>query len=312
VGVIGIGYLGRFHADKYSAIDKVTIGGLADVEDNYLSEIASRTGADPYRDYRDLIGKVDAVSIVTPTPTHYQIAKFFLEHGVHVLLEKPITTSVSDAKDLIHTAKIKGLILQVGHIERFNPSFIELQSRVSCPSIIEAHRLTTNKERSLCTNVVLDLMVHDVDLISEIVSSEVTELECFGNSIITDSTDVAYARIGFANGCVATVTASRVSQSEVRKFRLFQEDGTYTIDFINKTILESRPDKDHIYRISFDSVDVLEIEIRSFIDSVRLGRPPVVSGEDGLRALELSQKIEAMIQKNHAASISSCSDSSAA
>lgn len=305
VGVIGIGYLGRYHASKYHMMRSVILGGLSDVEDTYLHAVAKQTGAGSYKDYRQLIGRVDAVSVVTPTPTHFPIAKFFLEHGVHVLIEKPITIHPHEAEELIHIAKINGLILQVGHIERFNPSFIELQKQIKCPMIIDAHRLSPTKKRSLSTNVVLDLMIHDVDLISEIVKSEVKEIECHGNSVVTNSIDIAFSRIRFENGCVANVTASRVSHREVRKFRLFQNGCTYLIDFISRCSLKSRPGSESIYKIEFDKVDILEQELSAFIHSVRYGTQPIVTGKDGLRALKLSREIENRILSDQPSSSAS-------
>lgn len=292
VGIVGIGYLGRFHVDKYYRIKDVKIAGISDITDTYLSEVASKVGTKIYKDYRDLAGKVDAVSVVTPTPSHYQISKFFLENGIHVLVEKPITISIQEAEDLISIAENRCLILQVGHIERFNPSFTELQKYIDCPRVVEAHRLSQIKERSLSSSVILDLMVHDVDLISEIINSEVADIEGYGNSVITNSIDVAYSRILFENGCTACITASRVSRSEVRKLRVFQNGETYTIDFMNKTLIKSVPTKRSITVKRFDPTDMLELEIRSFINSIQNNLEPVVSGIDALRALKLTKTIE--------------------
>jgi predicted dehydrogenase len=292
--VIGVGYLGRFHAQKYALLGDCSLVGVVDVEPETAARVASEVRSRAYPDYRDLLGKVDAVSVVTPTPTHYEIARAFLDGGAHVLVEKPITESTAQAEQLISAARQAGRVLQVGHLERFNPAILAAESLLSRPRFIECHRLAPFKERGTEVNVVLDLMIHDIDLVQMIVGSPVAALEAIGTPVFSAEIDIANARLRFESGCVANVTASRVSLKTERKLRVFRDDAYLSIDLQQKilTVIRKRAGPVgegqlpvQIEEQSFDQGDALLAEIESFIAAIRAERPVLVSGEDGLRAL---------------------------
>jgi predicted dehydrogenase len=292
--VIGVGYLGRFHAQKYALLGDCSLVGVVDVEPETAARVASEVRSRAYPDYRDLLGKVDAVSVVTPTPTHYEIARAFLDGGAHVLVEKPITESTAQAERLISAARQAGRVLQVGHLERFNPAILAAESLLSRPRFIECHRLAPFKERGTEVNVVLDLMIHDIDLVQMIVGSPVAALEAIGTPVFSAEIDIANARLRFESGCVANVTASRVSLKTERKLRVFRDDAYLSIDLQQKilTVIRKRAGPVgegqlpvQIEEQSFDQGDALLAEIESFIAAIRAERPVLVSGEDGLRAL---------------------------
>jgi predicted dehydrogenase len=292
--VIGVGYLGRFHAQKYALLADCSLVGVVDVEPETAARVASEVRSRAYPDYRDLLGKVDAVSVVTPTPTHYEIARAFLDGGAHVLVEKPITESTAQAEQLINAARQAGRVLQVGHLERFNPAILAAESLLSRPRFIECHRLAPFKERGTEVNVVLDLMIHDIDLVQMIVGSPVAALEAIGTPVFSAEIDIANARLRFESGCVANVTASRVSLKTERKLRVFRDDAYLSIDLQQKilTVIRKRAGPVgegqlpvQIEEQSFDQGDALLAEIESFIAAIRAERPVLVSGEDGLRAL---------------------------
>jgi predicted dehydrogenase len=292
--VIGVGYLGRFHAQKYALLGDCSLVGVVDVEPETAARVASEVRSRAYPDYRDLLGKVDAVSVVTPTPTHYEIARAFLDGGAHVLVEKPITESTAQAEQLINAARQAGRVLQVGHLERFNPAILAAESLLSRPRFIECHRLAPFKERGTEVNVVLDLMIHDIDLVQMIVGSPVAALEAIGTPVFSAEIDIANARLRFESGCVANVTASRVSLKTERKLRVFRDDAYLSIDLQQKilTVIRKRAGPVgegqlpvQIEEQSFDQGDALLAEIESFIAAIRAERPVLVSGEDGLRAL---------------------------
>jgi predicted dehydrogenase len=292
--VIGVGYLGRYHAQKYALLGDCSLVGVVDVEPETAARVAAEVRSRAYPDYRALLGKVDAVSVVTPTPTHYEIARAFLDSGAHVLVEKPITESTAQAERLISAARQAGRVLQVGHLERFNPAILAAESLLSSPRFIECHRLAPFKERGTEVNVVLDLMIHDIDLVQMIVGSPVAALEAIGTPVFSAEIDIANARLRFESGCVANVTASRVSLKTERKLRVFRDDAYLSIDLQQKilTVIRKRAGPVgegqlpvQIEEQSFDQGDALLAEIESFIAAIRAERPVLVSGEDGLRAL---------------------------
>ena len=211
VGVVGVGYLGKFHAEKYSQMSTVDLVGVVDTNPSKAQEIANQVDASAFTRYDQLFGNVDAVSIAVPTPMHYAIGHDFLNHDVDVLIEKPMTTSIAEADELIETAEARGLILQVGHLERFNPAAVALDGIVTRPLFIEAHRLSLFKDRNMDVSVVLDLMIHDIDLILNFVQAEVESIHAAGAPVICEHVDIANVRLEFVNGCVANVTASRIS-----------------------------------------------------------------------------------------------------
>ncbi len=300
-GVVGAGYLGRYHVQKYAALEDVELVGVVDLDIKRAQEAADGTGAVVSTDYRDLYGKVDAVSIVTPTETHHRIGMDFLSRGIDVLIEKPITVTCHEADELVEAAQKNSAILQVGHLERFNPAVVALEGRLKNPMFIESHRLSPFPYRSVDVDVVLDLMIHDIDIILNLVNSDVVSVDAVGIPVISNKVDIANARLRFSNGCVANVTASRVSKETVRKIRLFQTDAYISIDYAAQQIAIYRrtvPDGQGLPSIVEEDIDIerrdsLMDEIKSFVECSASRRPPLVSGADGRRALEVAQKIQA-------------------
>ncbi|MBP1751390.1 MAG: UDP-N-acetyl-D-glucosamine dehydrogenase [Geobacteraceae bacterium] len=297
VAVIGVGYLGKFHAEKYSMLPNAELVGVVDIDPEKADEVASALGTTPFADYRDLLDKVDAVSIAVPTVCHYQVAREFLSHGVHILLEKPITSTVEEADELIRIAHEQNVVLQVGHIERFNPAIMALDGVLNGPRFIESIRIAPFKPRGTDVNVVIDLMIHDIDIIQNIVRSPVRQIHSIGAPVFTSEEDIANARIIFENGCVANVTASRISMKSERRMRIFQPDAYITLDFQHKKVAVLRKGDGEMFpgvpnvKIEekvLEQVDALKEEISSFLESVQSGKTPVVTGEDGKRALEIA------------------------
>jgi predicted dehydrogenase len=298
--VIGAGYLGRFHAQKYAALPQVDLLAVVDTDAGARDRVAREVGCEAVADYRALLGKVDAVSVVTPTPLHHRVSMDFLEAGAHVLVEKPITSTMDEARELVATAARRGKVLQVGHLERFNPAILAVEGLLDRPRFVESNRLAPFKPRGTDVSVVLDLMIHDIDLIQNIVNSPVASIDAVGASVFTDEIDIANARIRFENGCVADATASRISMKSERKLRVFQADAYLSIDLQQKVLTMVRkgsgapqagvPPVD-IKEQSFDPGDALRDEIVSFLECIETGRRPVVSGEDGLQALETATRI---------------------
>lgn len=308
VGVVGVGYLGKFHAEKYAQMDTVDLVGVVDVDGEQARRVAEVIGTNAYTDYRDLFGKVDAVSVVTPTCAHFEVSRAFLEKDVDVLVEKPITSTLAEASELVEFAESRGLIIQVGHLERFNPAVIALQDIVTVPRFIESHRLSIFKPRGIDVSVVLDLMIHDIDIILNFVKSEVTEIRAAGIAVITDEVDIANARLEFANGCVANVTASRISAKNERKFRMFQRDGYISVDFANHGITVIRQNGKsregvipgmEMQQMSFEKGDALAAEIRAFVTSATTRTVPEVSGQVGRDALKIVLHIMDQIKLTH-------------
>ncbi len=293
--VIGVGYLGQFHAEKYATLLAADLVAVVDVDRQRAETLAARFGARAFTDYREVADLVDAVSIVVPTQYHFEVAKFFLERGKHVLLEKPITTTLDEAEELIRIAAEKKAVFQVGHLERFNPVVMGLDGVLKAPRFIDSVRIAPFKPRGTDVNVVLDLMIHDIDIIQHIVGSPVKEIHSIGAPVFTGEEDIANARIQFENGCVANVTASRISLKSERKMRIFQEDAYITLDFQNKKLAVLRKGEGEtmpgvpaidINERTFEQGDALKSEIQAFLDSIITGKPVVVSGEDGKNALE--------------------------
>jgi predicted dehydrogenase len=295
VAVIGVGYLGKFHAEKYAGLPQADLVAVVDSDRDKSDEIALKHGVKGYTDYRDILDKVDAVSIAVPTVCHFQVARDFLQHGVSILLEKPITSTLDEAEELIRLAREKNVVLQVGHIERFNPVIMALNNVVTEPRFIESIRIAPFKPRGTDVNVVIDLMIHDIDIIQNIVRSPVKLINSIGAPVFTPEEDIANARIQFENGCVANVTASRISLKSERRMRIFQPDAYITCDFQYKKVAVFRKGEGEMFpgvpnvkmeEKVLEQVDALQEEIASFLESVRTGTSPVVTGEDGKRALE--------------------------
>lgn len=303
--VIGVGYLGRFHAQKYAVIPDSRLVAVVDAQAEAGDRVAAELGCRAVVDYRDLFGEVDAVSIATPTPLHFPIARDCLEHGIHVLVEKPVTETPAQARALIETSARRGRVLQVGHLERFNAAILALEGTLGRPRFIESHRLAPFKERGTDVNVVLDLMIHDIDLIQSLVGAPIESIDAVGASVFSAGLDIANARIRYTNGCVANTTASRVSMKMERKLRLFQDDAYVSIDLQQKVLTIVRkpaesaaavPGQVVIEERNYEQGDALMFEITAFLRAVREGSPPVVSGEDGLRALETAIRITELVQ----------------
>ncbi len=305
--VVGVGYLGKFHADKYAGLENAELVAVSDTDPEHCQAIAQKHDVEPIANYEDLIGKVDAVSIVVPTSAHYQVAKKFLEHNVHVLLEKPITTTVEEAQELIDIAKQNKLTFQIGHLERFNPALIALQDVLHTPLFIESLRIAPFNLRAIDVNVVLDLMIHDIDIIQNLVKSPIKQINASGAPVLSKKIDLANARIEFENGCVANVTASRVSFKPKRQLRIFQHDAYFSGDLHNRTLSIHRKGKNEMFpgipeivheNLALPEKDALLEEIKSFLDAITNKTPPLVSGEDGLMALQTATTITDIVQSN--------------
>ena len=304
--VVGVGYLGRFHAEKYANLPNSKLVGICDIDAKRGNEISHKYDVVLTTDFRDLIGKVDAVSIVTPTQSHYKIAKVFLENGIHVLLEKPITNTVAEAEDLIAIAKKNKLVLQIGHLERFNTVVNALEKYIDNPRFIECIRLAPFKLRSIDVNVVLDLMIHDIDLIQYIVGSPIKKIHANGACVLSDQIDIANARIQFENHCVANVTASRVSLKQERRLRVFQPETYISLDLQHKQLAIHRKGTNEMFpgipdiireEQAFEQGDALRDEIIAFLNSIAMKKPPVVSGVDGKMALATAIEITDIVKK---------------
>ena len=300
VAVIGVGYLGKFHARKYAAMDGVQLVGVADIDAARAGEVAAEVDTRAYTDYRELLDSVDAVSIVVPTESHYTIGLDFLKHAKDVLIEKPMTSALEQADALIDLADSGGCILQIGHLERFNPAVLALKDIVDQPMFIESHRLSIFKDRSTDVSVVLDLMIHDIDIIMNLVKSDIVGIHAAGVPVICKHADIANVRLQFANGCVANVTASRISTKNQRKIRLFQKDAYISVDFVGREIVIIRRSPNHseglvpgmdIQQMAFKEADVLEDELAAFIQAVRSRRQPLVTGRTGRQALAVAMQI---------------------
>jgi predicted dehydrogenase len=302
VAVVGVGYLGKFHAEKYADSEKATLVAVADIDRSKAESVASQLGVAAFSDYRELLGRVRCVSVAVPTRSHYQVASDFLKGGVDVLVEKPIASDIRDGRELVDLASAKGRILQVGHLERFNPAIRRLESVIQQPRFVECHRLAPFVERGTDVDVVLDLMIHDIDVIASLVRSAVERVEAVGVAVLTDKPDIANARITFSNGCIANVTASRVSVKRERKIRFFQPDAYLSIDYDRRRaqIFHKPPPGGgwtdiRAETIEIKEADVLADEIDSFLDCVRTRALPLVSGVEGLRALEIASMISGQL-----------------
>ncbi|HEY6191093.1 MAG TPA: Gfo/Idh/MocA family oxidoreductase [Bacteroidota bacterium] len=320
VGVIGVGHLGSLHAKMLSGIPEALLVGVLDADRSRADAIAAETGAASFGTPGELLGSVEAVIIAAPTSEHFELARRAVDAGVHLFVEKPMTTTVAQARTLVDLARAKNLKLQVGHIERFNPALLALEKYRLAPMFIESHRLAQFNPRGTDVAVVLDLMIHDIDIIVSLVRSPVAEIEANGVAVVSDTIDIANARIRFENGCVANVTASRISQKKMRKMRLFQKDAYISIDFSegaaevfrlrndgdaeegNNTLLLGEIESGAVKRkIVYEQPEVKEVnalqhELERFIRAVQRDEEPAVTGEEGLRALQLAHDIMIRIQ----------------
>jgi predicted dehydrogenase len=305
VGVVGVGYLGKFHAEKYADMPDVHLVGVVDIDLQRARQLAERLGTQAFGSHRELLDKVDAASIVVPTADHHAVSLDFLRHNVDLLIEKPMTSTLRQADELIAYAAAHGLLIQVGHLERFNSAVAALENIVTAPMFIESHRLTTFKGRGTDVSVVLDLMIHDIDIISTFVRSEIRGIRAAGIPVISPEVDIANARLEFENGCVANVTASRISMKNERKIRLFQRDAYVSVDFSNHGITVIRKTGEHpegiipgmeIQNLCFTKGDALDDELKSFVRAVKRREEPEVTAEMGRDALRIALDIMEQIQ----------------
>ncbi|MFW5442815.1 MAG: Gfo/Idh/MocA family oxidoreductase [Methylococcaceae bacterium] len=304
--VIGTGYLGKFHAEKYASLDDCELVAVVDINEQAAKDVAEKHGAASLTDYTSLLGNVDAVSIVVPTSLHHSVSCDFLNAGAHVLVEKPITVTVEEADELIAIASQKKVILQVGHLERFNPAVIGLDNEEK-PVFIEAHRLAPFNPRANDVSVVLDLMIHDIDIILALIDSEIDRIDASGTAVLTQGTDIANARLTFKNGCVANVTASRISMKMERKMRMFRPNSYISVDFQNKVLTKHRTGEKEMFpgvpeivteESVFENGDALLEEIKHFVNCIQTGNNPLVSGEAGRRALQTAIEITTLLETN--------------
>lgn len=298
VGVVGVGYLGKIQAEKYAHIPEAELIGVVDIDKGRCQEVATQTNCQPFYHHQDLVGRVKAVSIAVPTSSHYSVTKDFLHAGVDVLLEKPITATVAEAQELNALAKEKGTIFQVGHLERFNGALATMNGVLHNPLLIEAYRLSPFSGRGIDVDVILDLMIHDIDIILSILSSKIERLEAIGMPFCSPHIDVAHACISFKNGCVAHISASRIAQERLRKMVILQKDSHLSVDYMKQSLTITRRGRGgmEVNEVARQN-DTLEAQLKAFLQSVRERTPPLVTGEDGQRALEVAIQIADVINK---------------
>ncbi len=305
VGVVGVGHLGRHHARLLGAMPGVQLVGVADLmEERARASVSSVPGAEALTDYRALLGRVEAVSIAVPTVAHLAVARPFLERGIAVLVEKPMAASVAEASEMLALAERHGATLAVGHTERFNPAIAAVLPELRTPRFIEVHRLSGFPERSLDIDVIFDVMIHDLDIILTIDRLEVVGVEAVGVPVLTPKIDICNARLKFASGCIANITASRISRDQVRKVRCFQPDMYVSVDYAAQEleVWRLRPRPGERPAIEGGKVEVprdepLRRELADFVDAVRAGRAPGVTGQDGLRALQLATRVAEAVER---------------
>jgi len=303
VGVVGVGYLGQHHARVYSELPGVELVGVVDINRERAREVARRYSTTPFFDYRDLFGKVDAVSIVVPTVLHRDIAAHFIEEGINILIEKPVTTTLEEAKELMEMAARKNVILQVGHIERFNSAVMELAKIVDNPIFIECCRMGPYVNRNTDVGVVLDLMIHDIDIVMSIVKSNVVKISASGRSVFSRQEDIANAQLVFQSGCIANLTASRVTRKKIRRMEITQVDSFISIDYLEQELAVYKKTSSPLPQLLIEKPvmqkgEPLRLELEHFIHCVRNGEKPLVGLEEGKNALEVALRILEEIQKN--------------
>ncbi len=295
IGIVGVGYLGKFHLEKFQKNKDCQLVWLVDKNIENLKIYKDKYNIST--NYKEIVDDVDAVSIVTPTVNHYEIAHYFIERYKHVLIEKPMTQTVNEAKKLINLAKKYKKIIQIGHLERFNPVIRKVSNLIKNPLFIEVHRLAQFNPRSTDVNVVYDLMIHDIDITTSLVSSKIKKISSFGKSIITNKIDIANARLEFFNGTIANLTASRISQKNERKIRIFEKDKYLSLDFLQpklKIVEKVKKKSSKLFKTleyNYKRTDALNDEIKDFINSVKMNKKPLVDGVQGMEALKLADAI---------------------
>jgi predicted dehydrogenase len=319
VGVVGVGHLGKIHARVYSELPQAELTTIVDVNKSVANEVSAKYKAKALYDHHEAIGAVEAVSIAVPTDSHFNIAKDLIQAGLHVIVEKPMTKSIEEAQELVRLAKLHNIVLQVGHVERFNPAILAVKEFINNPRFIECDRISPFSFRSIDIGVVLDMMIHDLDIILAFIDSPIREIEAMGINVLGPHEDMASARITFENDCIAYVRASRISRKRVRKIRIFQEDTYVSLDYSTQkaqifrrgeqfplekltALRESVSSADEAQKIIFEKllnireIDVktdepLKIELQSFLDSVAEGKGAVVSGETALKTMQMASLI---------------------
>lgn len=319
VGVFGVGHLGKFHLNNWAEIYGAHVIGFFDPEDSNANEVTEKYGVKRYTDGNKLIQACDIVDVVVPTDKHYEVCKHALRRGKHVFVEKPLAKTLEEAKELIELAKEANVKVQVGHVERFNPALLALKGVQLNPMFIEVHRLSQFNPRGTEVSVVLDLMIHDIDIVLSLVKSTVKSIHASGVSVMTDTPDIASVRLEFNNGCVANITSSRISLKKMRKMRIFQKDAYISVDFLEKKteIIKLQEEGDSLPGLSFDletsagtkkisissptisESNAIKLELESFLDSIVNDKPTVVSEIDGFMAMEVAHKIIEKINRSN-------------
>ena len=303
VAVIGVGYLGKFHAEKYKINKKADLVGVVDSNRERRTEVSKKLNVAQYSNYKEVLSKIDAVSIAVPTNLHFKIGKFFLENGKHVLLEKPFASTLAQAKTLRKIADYNEIILQIGHLERFNKAFLKLENIIQSPLFFECNRISPFKIRGTEVDVIMDLMIHDLDIILKLNKSNIKSIQAKGIKVLTNKADIANARITFENGCVCNLSSSRISEKIERKTRIFQKNAYFSIDYqINKLDTYTKTSDNKIQSIKrksyqYKNNDSLKREIDSFINCIISKKLPIVSSKDGINALKYAMQISNKIKR---------------
>ncbi len=303
LAVIGVGHLGQYHVKNLSSLPDVELVGVMDTNHQRALEISHRYNVPVIDSYDDLLGKVNGVTVVVPTSHHYEVGKFFLENKIHTLLEKPITSTLKEASELVQLAKENNVLLQVGHVERFNAGMLKLKEYIHDPKFIEGHRLAPFDPRVKDIGVVMDLMIHDIDIVLSLIHSDISKIDAVGVRVLTPHEDIANARITFHNGCIVNLTASRVSMQKMRKIRFFQENAYFSLDYVKpeleiyRKVTDGKKTSIQTEQYVFDANESLKKELESFVQSIQEGNPPVVTGEKAKDALEVALEITEQI--NH-------------
>ena len=303
IAVIGIGYLGEFHAQKYKVNKNAELVGIVDTNKQRCDDISKKIGVKAYNDYKLITDHVDAVSIVVPTHLHYEIAKYFIDNKKHVLIEKPFASNIKEARSLRKVSEEREIILQIGHLERFNKAFVKLKNNVKNPLFIECNRISPFKIRGTEVDVIMDLMIHDIDIIMSLNKSKIKNIQASGISVLTNKTDIANARIVFEDNCVCNLSSSRISDKAERKMRVFQKNAYFSLDYQKSNLDSYKKVKNNDLtsiektQVAFSKNDSLKEEINSFIECIKNKNKAVVNATDGLNALKYALKISNLIKK---------------
>ncbi len=302
LGIIGVGHLGSLHLKIFNELNhKVELTGICDVKKDRVERLSADFGIPGFTDYKDLLGRVDAVSICTPTDKHFEIAEFFLSHNIHTFIEKPIAKTVAEAKVLTQLSEIHNVKLQIGHVERFNTAFQSIMHFTDQPLFIECHRLNRFPNRSLDIGVIMDLMIHDIDIVLALNKSSITEIRATGIPVLTPLEDIASVRLTFENGCVCNLTASRISDDMMRKIRIFQRNAYISLDYVKQSAYIYRKHDNQIskHSLPIEKDQPLQKELEHFADCILNDQTPYVTGQEGINALDVALQISDHLWKNN-------------